>query len=91
MYTMFVVSGIAYCMVIFYQSKYEMYKNTINAESGEFDDISVARYSIFVKHLPTKMGVEDLQDLITKRMKILYPKGGFEKVRVVGDYNSLYQ
>ena len=39
LYTMFVVSGIAYCMVIFYQKKYEMYKDTISPETGEFDDI----------------------------------------------------
>ena len=55
-FTMLFVSGVAYCSVIYYQKKYEGYKNKIDPETGEFDDVCVSRYSLFVKNLPKNMG-----------------------------------
>ena len=57
----------------------------------------MARYSLFVKHLPTNIGVEDLQRLVSDKLSRLYPadpaskQSQFVKFRVVGDYNTLYQ
>ena len=59
-YTMLVISGFAYCMVFWYRQKYESYHSRTDPKLQEFDDIDVARYSLFVKNLPTNVGVEEL-------------------------------
>lgn len=92
-FTILFVSSIAYCMVILYQVKYEHYKHKIDPLNDDFDDISIARYSLFIKNLPTNIGVEDLQRLVSEKMMRLYPQdfrtkqSQFVKFRVVGDYN----
>jgi hypothetical protein len=60
MFTMFVISGFAYLMVFWYRQKYESYRSKTDPKLQEFDDIDVARYSLFVKNLPTNVGVEEL-------------------------------
>lgn len=63
----------------------------------ELDDVSIAGYAVFIKGLPTNVGVEEMQRAISTKMLKLYPvdqmtgKSVFIKARVIGDYNSLYK
>ena len=96
-FTMTVVTGAAFCMIIWYRQKYESYKTKIDPMLHDFDDIAIARYSIFFRHIPTNIGVEEMQRAISIKMNKLYPvnpntgKSPFVKARVIGDYASLYR
>lgn len=96
-FTLIVVSGLAYAMVIMQQQKYESYKNQVDPIKDDFDDIHIARYSLFVRNLPRNMGVEELQKTLTQKMLKMFPvnpetrRSNFVKARVIGDYNKLYK
>lgn len=63
---MVVVSGINFFMIYKYNQKYESYKLKTDPKRDDFDDIAIARYSLFIQNLPRDMGVEDLEDRITE-------------------------
>ena len=96
-FTILVISGLAYLMLFSYRHKYEGWKKKHDPINEDFDDVAIARYSIFVKHLPVNMGVDELQRLINSKLTKIYPvdpltgRSAFVKCRVIGDYNNLYK
>ena len=95
-FTLLVVSALSFLVIFWFQRKYESYKTKLDPMHHDLCDIEIARYSIYVKGLPTNVGVEELQRAITMKMHKLYPldESGaslFVKARVIGDYNFLYK
>ena len=97
LFTILVVSALAYWMIFLYQQKYEAYKLKIKPNKDDFDDISIARYSLQVTNLPTNFGKSEMEDTIKEQMVKIYQidkltgQSPFMEVRVMGDYNGLYQ
>lgn len=94
--TMLLETSMVVYMLVLYRKKYQTYKSSIDPVTQSLDDISISRFAVMVKGLPTNVGVDELQRAISTKMQKLYPadtsgKSPFVKARVIGDYNSLYK
>jgi len=95
-FTLLVITALSFYALYKFKMKYRSYKTKFDPTHHDLDDIEIARFSIFFKGLPTNVGVEELQRAITTKMQKLYPSDStntspFVKVRVIGDYSSLYK
>lgn len=66
-FTMLVISCLVYTLVIMLKLKYERYKKKVDPHTDEFDDMNIARFSLFVRGLPTNIGVEELQTILNRK------------------------
>jgi hypothetical protein len=51
-FTMLGISVLVYALVILMKFKYERYKKKVDPHMDDFDDMNIARYSLFVRGLP---------------------------------------
>lgn len=77
-----------------YRRKFEKRKKKRDLSQDFKTDGDVAHYSIMIHNLPTNQSPQALQDKITEVLKEVFALGPeeqpFVKVRVVGDYEKLY-